>query len=192
MAPDKTDKTDKTLAPTNGPEETPYQAAVREAVDMLRIATSADYDPYREMLTDRGSLFLFQDPEGFVRQARQHPIAHDAMRLVLADLIASRVMPPDAACDWLAAHLRGQAKRPNAKAGSKKDIKLHNAIWMVVRDLTGPGMKATRNDASNLQTSACDAVAEAMQRLGLEPQTFDGIKRIWLRFQRLHVGQKSK
>ena len=157
---------------------------------MLRAATSPDYDPHRAYLKERGSLLLMQDPEGFIEKARVDPIVHDAARLILADFIAAKSMPPEIACDWLAAYLKGEAERPAGKAGRKKEIRLHDAIWLTVSDLVDRGMTATRNDASP-SDSACDAVAEAMQRLNLEPKTFGGIKRIWLKFQLLHEGQKS-
>ena len=48
------------------------------------------------------------------------------------------------------------------------------------------GMTATRNDASEA-TSACDAVADAMKELELEPADFYSVKRIWLDFNR-HKG----
>ncbi|MGJ8623992.1 MAG: hypothetical protein ACSHW1_14630 [Yoonia sp.] len=187
MARDKSDKT----SPARPPKKTRFQLAVDEAEEMLRAATSPDYDLHRAYLKERGSLLLMQDPEGFIEKARVDPIVHDALRLILADFIAGKSMPPEIACDWLAAYLKGEAERPAGKAGRKKEITLHNAIWLTVSDLVYRDMQATRNDESR-SPSACDAVAEAMQRLDLEPKTFDGIKRIWLRFQSLHEGRKSE
>lgn len=191
MAKHKADKSGQSGTKNNVRKNASYEAAISEAEDLLRASMSPDYDPHRQTLRERGSLFLYQDPVGFAERARLSPIAHDAMRLVLADFLMAREMPPDAARDWLVAYLQGKADRPAGKSGRKKELALHNVIWMAVRDLTEQGMKATRNDGSP-ETSACDAVAEAMRRLELKPMTFDGIKRIWLKFQKLHVVQKSK
>lgn len=184
MAAYKSEKNSDARPPA---KKTRFQLAVVEAEGMMRAATSPEYDPHHAYLLERGSLLLMQDPVGLVEKARLDPIAHDALRLVLATFIGNKTMPPDAACVWLEAYLKGEAERPAGKAGRKKEIRLHYAIWVTIRDLVGQGMKATRNDASP-QDSACDAVAEAMKRLNLEPKTFDGIKRIWLRFQKLHEG----
>lgn len=107
----------------------------------------------------------------------------DVLRLGVAySLEKGEELPPDA-LQWLVRHLRGESTRPKAQAGRKHEAWHHALIWMAVTVLVDAGMKATRNDASE-ETSACDAVAEALTDLGLEPATFYGVKRIWLRFER--------
>lgn len=91
-------------------------------------------------------------------------------------------LPPEA-LQWLLRYLRGDVTRPKARAGRKNEFWLHSMIWVAVGSRVLDGMNATRNDASE-PTSACDAVAEALAELGLEPATFHGVKRIWLRFEK--------
>lgn len=91
-------------------------------------------------------------------------------------------LPPDAV-QWLVRYLRGEVTRPKARAGRRNESWLHMLIWSAVGCRVQNGMKATRNDASE-PTSACDAVADAMAELGLEPATFESVKRIWFRHEK--------
>ena len=73
--------------------------------------------------------------------------------------------------DWLIGFLRGEVSRPKETAGSKGQPFHRFLIWLCVFRLKLAGMQPTRNDAS-AATSACDAVAEALDLLNLTPTTF--------------------
>ena len=110
----------------------------------------------------------------------------DALRLGIADALdRDEELPPEVTA-WLVRYLRGEVTRPKATAGRKGKHWLHSLIWMAVLIRVDDGMTATRNDASEA-TSACDAVADAMKELELEPADFYSVKRIWLDFNR-HKG----
>jgi hypothetical protein len=127
-------------------------------------------------------------PDLLLALAAKHHFAFDALRFGVADAIANQSdqdLPPDVRT-WLVSFLRGEVERPKAGAGRRgggNDLwHLHIAIT-VFGLVKAHGMTATRNDASE-QTSACDAVADALAKLDEEPTTFHSVKRIWLRFLR--------
>lgn len=132
--------------------------------------------------TTMGARMLRHETARLMAWAEADAVGFDVLRLGVAySLEKGEELPPDA-LQWLVRHLRGAVIRPKARAGAKTESWLHGMIWGAVTVLVDAGMKATRNDASEA-TSACDAVAEALDALGLEPATFYGVKRIWLRYE---------
>jgi hypothetical protein len=90
--------------------------------------------------------------------------------------------PPEAA-EWLVLNLRGEIERPHGTPGTHDAEGLHTGVFLAVHMLVQSGMKATRNDNSKregAETSACDAVANAMAEIDLQPATFSSVKKVWL------------
>lgn len=189
MARDKTDKTDKTPAATiatRGTNAFDYAEAVRRSKVLIQSALRKEMATHASgefMATSMGANMLRHETAQLMAWAKTDAGGFDALRLGIAhSLERGEELPPEAR-QWLVRHLRGEATRPKAPAGRKNEFWLHMFIWMAVGNRVMDGMTATRNDASEA-TSACDAVADALVELGLEPATFHGVKRIWLRFER--------
>ena len=135
------------------------------------------------MATTMGARMLRHETPRLLAWAETDAGGFDVLRLGIAySLEQGEELPPEA-LTWLVRHLRGEVTRPKARAGAKTEFWLHYLIWSAVGSLVLEGMRATRNDASEPK-SACDAVADALAELGLQPTTFHGVKRIWLRFER--------
>lgn len=126
-----------------------------------------------------GAAMLRKKPGDLVAWARADREGWDALRLGVANAIERGDELPREARQWLALYLRDEIKSPHGTAGTHNAEGLHVAIFMAVHSLVQSGMKATRNDASP-STSACDAVADAMGKIGKEPATFFGVKKVWL------------
>ena len=135
------------------------------------------------MATTMGVRMLKYEAPELMEWAQTDARGFDVLRLGIAYVLEQGEELPQVAAQWLVRYLRGEVTRPKAHAGSKTEFWLHSQIWLAVGNHVIDGMKATRNDASEA-TSACDAVADALAELGLQPTTFYGVKRIWLRFER--------
>jgi enoyl-CoA hydratase/carnithine racemase len=135
------------------------------------------------MATSIGARMLRHETARLMAWAETDAGGFDALCLGVAHFLEQGEELPPKALKWLLQQLRGEVARPKARAGAKTEFWLHSLIWIAVGNRVLDGMKATRNDAGE-PTSACDAVAEALEELGLEPATFHSVKRIWLRFER--------
>lgn len=138
------------------------------------------------MLLSMGARMLRNDPAWLFRWAEGSATGFDATKLAIAHALELGEPLPTEALEWIVQYLRGKVNRPKAKSGRKSEYWFHALIWLAVGSLANDGMTATRNDESPA-TSACDAVANALAELGLEPTTFHGVKRIWLRYEK-HKG----
>lgn len=130
--------------------------------------------------------FLRENPRFCLAWAADDAKGFDYLKNGIAQMLLDGEELPPAIAAWLVAYLREQVSRPKAKAGRSAKSWMHLKICFVIRRLCEKGMIATRNDVSE-QKSACDAVADALARLELEPATFDGVKHIW--FGRSFEGQ---
>lgn len=197
MARDKTDKTDTTPAATLATTATrgrkiSYIDAVRRAKGLLENPNTEPRYHYEHMQSAFGAYEISRKPHNLVANAQTDAESHDLLRLGIAEALSLEPGAPwqkdfadmrDDIRAWLIDYLRGNAPRPKGKAGALDKRALHQRIHIVVAGLVLDGMNATRNDASE-PTSACDAVADALAELGLEPATFHGVKRVWLDFQK--------
>ena len=186
MARDKTNKPPLATTATLGTNSFDYAQAVRRSKTYIQSGLRKEMAKHASgefMATAMGVKMLRNEPARLVAWAETDAGGFDALRLGIArSLEQGEELHPEA-LKWLLQHLRGEVNRPKARAGAKSGFWLHSLIWMAVGTRVLDGMKATRNDASE-PTSACDAVAEALVELGLEPTTFYGVKRIWLHFER--------
>lgn len=162
-----------------------------EAVQYAEFYLGFDYGEYFDELKPFGLNFIDQGaqmigsahirngPEKLILAAKEDPYAFDAMRLGIAFFLKQKEELPPEAMEWLVQYLRGELSRPKKRVGAKSKASRHSRISHIVGELVSKGMIATRNDVSPA-TSACDAVADALAKLGSEPATFQGVKRIWL------------
>lgn len=162
-----------------------FAEAVKRSKTLILSGLSKEMDKVASgefMATSIGVRMLRHKTAELLAWAGTEAAGFDALRLGIAHALQhGEELPPDASL-WLVQYLRGEVTRPKAQAGRKHEQHLHSLIWIAVTMRVAEGMKATRNDVSQ-PTSACDAVAQALSELGLEPTTFFAVKRIWQRFE---------
>lgn len=114
--------------------------------------------------------------------ARTQALSFDALSRAGAIMVRRGGAIPPLLREWLGQHLSGEIKRPKISSRFKtgwpgatleRDLILHD----LVTTFADFGLTATRNDAS-APVSGCDAVAEAMARRKLRPQSYKDIKKI--------------
>lgn len=136
------------------------------------------------MLQSIGVQRLRKDPDGLLLDARCDPDAFDALRFGSAQsLVFGFELAPSVKL-WIGKYLLGSVERPTAKEGRPSSIGFHILTWQAVDMLVERGMTATRNEASP-PTSACDAVAEALEKVDLKPNSYDRVKRIYLKMKKM-------
>lgn len=137
------------------------------------------------VLQMEGSKMISKNPTELIEKAKNDPDYFDAIRFGIALHLRIEKELPQIILDWLIEHLQGKTKRPRKAAGRGISLGLHVIIAGVVQTLVDRGMNATRNDASSATSaSACDVVAEALSDLKMTPNSFEGVKAVWLRINR--------
>jgi hypothetical protein len=161
-----------------------FTEAVRMAKEVIQIGIANDKGhevPIDTMLnTLMGRDMLRKAPAELVEKSKTIPLYFEVLKLSIASFLDEPEgnLPPEAGI-WLASFLRGEIMPPKNSAGRKTVGLLHVLIWRAVDNLVDEGVTATRNDESQFNKSACDAVAQALKELGLKPTTFAGVKRVW-------------
>lgn len=107
--------------------------------------------------------------------------AFDALCIHGAGLISRDQKLPLEMRAFLVDMLTGKLSRPRPpgrpKAHPARDPLLFSCLVDVAERF---GLRATRNDATEHEMSACDIVAEAMRQLRHSPASYSALKRIWL------------
>jgi hypothetical protein len=163
-----------------------YSEAVRRSKKLIQSGLREELAQHASgefMAVTMGVSMLRYETSRLLAWAETHAGGFDVLRLGVAYALEKGEELPPEVLQWLVRHLRGEVTRPKARAGRKSEFWLHHMIWIAVSGRVLDGMKATRNDASEA-ISACDAVADSLAELKLEPATFYGVKRIWLRFEK--------
>lgn len=146
------------------------EECIQELSDELKPMLDVMLGVYEEEMSN--------NPEKFLAEAKSHT-GFKVVSLVISSAIERGENLPPAVNQWLADYLGGRLSEPKRNTG--RPATLLTPLWIViaVSVCLNRGMKATRNDVSE-PVSACDAVAEALENLGLEPVTYEGVKRVWL------------
>lgn len=98
---------------------------------------------------------------------------------------------PNWAKAWLADLLTGKAVVPPRPIGAPKRSGLHQLVCLLIENLIDAGWNGFRNDVSE-EPSACDVLAQALLRTDLQPATFEGVKRIFMRWNKSnHKNEKA-
>jgi enoyl-CoA hydratase/carnithine racemase len=163
-----------------------YQEAMRRSKKLIQSAMRDEMAKHASgefTAMGMGARMLRHETARLLAWAETDAGGFDVLRLGVAHSLEQGEELPPEALQWLVRYLHGDLTRPKARAGRKDEYWLHQVIWMAVTIRVDEGMTATRNDESR-SPSACDAVADALKELGLEPTTFHSVKRIWLRFER--------
>ena len=176
MTRDKTDKTTFSNAD--------YASTVLLAKKILQEALSINLPEWKTVGADAADI-LFKDKAFLMPEAASwYPEIFDLQKYGLAELLERGEEIPSEHKRWLIMYLRDELVRPNGKTGRNKNYRLAEAVCKAIEQLADQGMSRSRNDTSE-PTSACDAVADALGQLELQPSTFHGVKRLWLSHRRL-------
>ena len=178
-----------------------YEEAVQISMQLIR----AGLDNELLVMESMGSVFI-GDPEliltrigiGIIRENPEEILefsnkSHNnfnAIKHAVACMIEYNEVLPAEVRTWVIGVLKGEIKCPPRRRGQPSKDWSSAAIWVAVKNLVDSGMIATRNDATPA-ISACDAVADALYNLGHTPQTFEGVKKIWLEFSKIEKRQAS-
>ncbi len=132
------------------------------------------------MLQVAGVGRIVDEPDQIIKDARRDPDAFDVLRFGAAQQISTGQTLPVQISLWIADFLLGKIERPAATAGRHKSVGLHHQAFSLVEMLVQCGFTATRNDASSHRNSACDLVAEAMAQHDRKPNSYSGVRSIYL------------
>ncbi|WBQ13837.1 hypothetical protein L2D00_03925 [Hyphomonadaceae bacterium BL14] len=158
-----------------------FDEAVKRAQEIISASLSRDISV--------AELFIYRHyfktaPDKLLELSDRSEADHLAVLKVLAENTEMDAPLPEIIRRWIADYLRGSHPRPTKRQGRPSDTGLRVAIWDAVQELVERlGMTATRNEASE-ETSACDAVAQALSNLELKPTSFDRVKKIWVEVSR--------
>lgn len=170
-------------------EDRAFQAAVDWAVAQLLNAKAVSPELFEadglEKVDDldAGLQALIGDGSGLVLQARTDWRAYRALELGCARYVRNAWDLPGWASEWIADHLEGNITRPTRPRGPYSKTGLHQLICECVEALITAGMVGVRNDATE-RRSACDVLAEALRLVGLQPSTFEGVKRVFVNWNK--------
>lgn len=169
-----------------------FRAAVETASEVLR-KTTALYEQGisrgmdEEFYTYLSGALYRQNPEALVIAASKYPEWLEPLKQRISDSIRDREDIPPVALNWLRGYLRGEGI-PKATKGRPNNDGLHLIIAIAVSGIvTKHEITATRNDASPA-LSACDAVAIALQEAGMQPSSYEQVKRVWLTAKKIKPG----
>lgn len=166
-------------------DERTFRAAVDWAVSQLqharKIAPELLLPDGREKIddVDAGLQALLTDGSMILARAETDWRAYRALELGCARYLRNSQSLPAWANRWLIDKLERRNQPPARPRGALSKGGLHQVICECIDELVNVGMVGVRNDAT-LQRSACDVLAAALKDLGLQPSTFEGVKRIYI------------
>lgn len=178
-------------------EEKAFRAAVSWAVSQLlhaRAVAPKLFEPDGlEVINDLDTGLNALRGNGFavLARARMDWRAHRALELGCAVYLRNAMDLPPWASDWLADKLEGKVPRPPRPRGALSRSGLHYLICECIEALIAAGMIGARNEATE-QRSACDVLAEALRQVGLQPSTFEGVKRIYFSWNKQQAKQEQE
>lgn len=146
------------------------------------------YDIYNEIddpLFNAQSQTMFGQYETLIEKSKHDRKSFDALSALIVNKIKNKEPLADPYLDWIALYLAGDINKPNAKRGAKgHSLKWLEYIGNAIEDLTAKGIKLSRNSITEEEDSACDLVAEALARLGRQPNGYDGVIDCYYLFKR--------
>lgn len=117
--------------------------------------------------------------EDLIEAAEHEPGPRRWLRFGLAKAIEEEMELPQRANDWLVRFLKDDLGKIEEIRGAPRTDGKYILIYHTVEDIVDEfGMKPTRGEKS-VPTSAIDAVAVALKRLGIGPNSYDRIRKIW-------------
>jgi hypothetical protein len=114
--------------------------------------------------------------------ARTDPLAYDAATFMLAECIRYGLKAPRPLREWGFFAITGQIERPKAK-GKYPEVLIwrDQQIVRLVREVEEHFALPPTSSKEELGESACNAVAEGLRLVRLQPDSYASIKRIWLK-----------
>lgn len=128
---------------------------------------------------ETGRMALSFGRSSLAERARTDYSAHRSMALGCSSWLRSGNELPEWAVIWLADFLEGKVKAPSAPRGAPSMKSLHHVICLLIEELVEAGWTALRNDETDTKC-ACDVFAAALKGCGLQPATYEGVKRLFV------------
>ena len=129
-------------------------------------------------------IMLERNPEGILDLAKSNAAAFDALKFCPASRMEHGDNIPREALAWFVGVSRGEVPRPRGEPGRPsgfgRDFHIGEAVEFLSHHF---GIHNTRNDATET-TSACDVLAQALSELDLAPTTYEGVKKVFLKYRR--------
>lgn len=164
-----------------------YEDAVAWATNALKAVKSAQPELFvpgtweENEQIETGKMALKFGLEDLATRAGSDFSSHRAMVLGCANWLRDGKQLPCWAALWLADFLEGKSVVPPAPRGARSLKSLHHLVCNLIDNLVDAGWVALRNDGSS-NKCACDALAEALFACGLQPATFEGVKRLYIKW----------
>lgn len=152
-----------------------------DELDNLHIPTGSDV-----------AYFSGPDVQGaadeLVGQVQTDPVFHDAAKRLIAEELRNGRNPPIVLRDWVADLLEGKISRPKGKrkpsgATRERDRMIGDLVTMLVKKSKLHATSGKREQG----ISACNAVAQAFQHLGLAGVGYETVVKAWQRRSKLHA-----
>lgn len=138
---------------------------------------------------ESGKLALKHNFRHFAESARTNYSSHRAMALGCAWWLRTGNDLPDWAAIWLADFLEGRVIAPSPPRGAPSMKSLHQVICPLIEGLVKGGWTALRNDETDTKC-ACDVFAAALKDCGLQPATYEGVKRVFVKWSNEEHGNE--
>ncbi|WP_127562825.1 hypothetical protein [Nioella ostreopsis] len=131
-----------------------------------------------------------------IRAAETQALSYDALSQAAGLILERGQVLPSPLAVWTGRRLADQVERPKIPARFKRGWPGENqerdlVIYDLVAAFRDFGLTATRNDENKTNgLSGCDAVAKAMSKRDLTPNTFRGVKAVYLRVKQEYAAGK--
>lgn len=158
-------------------QSTAIERVVAGRIEAFDLSTESGYEEMRA--ENYGAKFVVEDPGGLLDEAGRDYFNHLALRRGIASALEAGETIDPKLVEWLTAYLRDESKIPSRPKGQPPKLERQFKIFCAVQYLKQRGLRRFRNLASKHQESACDAVAAALEELGMSPRLYESVKRIY-------------
>jgi hypothetical protein len=145
----------------------------------------------RSIHTVWGLEMIRRDPVGLAGGAGTNFTAYKYLTLGAAALLSQGLPLPPPIASYVAGLLIGHVKPPEEPRGPKGDVARDVAIYATVKTLVAMGARPQRK-ADGFEGSACDDVAVAAIKLGLGGPGYNGVVKIWHKYEKRRKASSAK
>lgn len=137
-------------------------------------------------------VFKIYDPlvalDRLIEHVEEDPLSYDAIRLVIGDLIKCGATIPEQLREKVAAIVTGETARPKGKGKQiGATLARDKLLYRLIREVTSVWNLDPTSSAQERGLSACNAVAEGFRLLGLLPNSYSHMEKVWLKRGELSI-----
>lgn len=137
-------------------------------------------------------VFKIYDPlvalDRLIELAEEDPLSYDATRLVIGDIIKCGATIPEQLRERVAAIVTGETARPKVKGKQiGATLARDKLLYRLIQEVASVWNLDPTSSARERGLSACSAVAEGFRLLGLLPNSYSHMEKIWLKRADLSV-----